>query len=174
MSLGMYALKPVFDLDAVVEHPTCVYRLPVIQSSMPIEGVGACSGVGAGAVAGGAVAALAARQEAILGRLEQLKEEVAAYQASLGLPTAPAAPAAQVTGAIVRFGNTRVGLGSLLSGPTVLSLPLHPPLTPPSAPSNLALPALGNHLCELPHGDLPHGAAEGHHGGPGEAVCGAS
>ena len=100
MSAGMYALRPVFDLDAVVEHPACVYRLPVIQSSRPIESLWAQGAAAGGAVAGGAVAALAARQEAILGRLEQLKEEVAAYQASLGLPAAlglPVAPAAQVT-----------------------------------------------------------------------------
>ena len=66
MSAGMYALRPVFDLDAVVEHPACVYRLPVIQSSKAIESAGAAGVVAGGPVAGGAVAALAARQEAIL------------------------------------------------------------------------------------------------------------
>ena len=38
--LGMYDLKPVFDLDAKVDVPTCMYSLPVIQSSTPIEGIG--------------------------------------------------------------------------------------------------------------------------------------
>ena len=40
MAETMYALKPVFDLDAKVDIPTCMYRLPVIQSSTPIEGIG--------------------------------------------------------------------------------------------------------------------------------------
>ena len=40
MAQIMYALKPVFDLDAKVEVPTCMYSLPVIQSSTPIEGIG--------------------------------------------------------------------------------------------------------------------------------------
>ena len=40
MTESMYTLKPVFDLDAKVEVPTCMYSLPVIQSSVPIAGVG--------------------------------------------------------------------------------------------------------------------------------------
>ena len=36
----MYALKPVFDLDAKVDVPSCMYSLPVIQSSTPIDGIG--------------------------------------------------------------------------------------------------------------------------------------
>lgn len=40
MAHTMYALKPVFDLDAKVDVPTCMYSLPVIQSSTPIEGIG--------------------------------------------------------------------------------------------------------------------------------------
>ena len=36
----MYALKPVFDLDAKVDIPSCMYSLPVIQSSTPIAGIG--------------------------------------------------------------------------------------------------------------------------------------
>jgi len=76
----MYALKPVFDLDATVPVPDCMYRLPVIQSSEPIEGVG-------GQEVPSAVAALSARQDAILERLHSLQEQVTAYQKSQGLPT---------------------------------------------------------------------------------------
>jgi len=77
----MYALKPVFDLDAKVEIPTCMYSLPVIQSSTPIGGVG-----GATPLCPNSVEALEARQDAILARLGQLKDQVAAYKKSLGLP----------------------------------------------------------------------------------------
>jgi len=83
----MYALKPIFDLDACVEVPTCMYPLPVIQQSRPVLG-----GVGGGdsaaaPLAQGALEALAARQDAILARLGQLKQEVDDYKKSLGLPT---------------------------------------------------------------------------------------
>jgi len=81
MSEGMYALKPVFDLDATVPVPDCMYRLPVIQSSEPIEGVGGQE------VVPSALAALSARQDAILERLHSLQEQVTAYQKSQGLPT---------------------------------------------------------------------------------------
>jgi len=77
----MYALKPVFDLDAKVDIPTCMYSLPVIQSSTPIGGVG-----GAKPLCPNSVEALEARQDAILARLGQLKDQVAAYKKSLGLP----------------------------------------------------------------------------------------
>ena len=40
MAQSMYALKPVFDLDAKVDIPSCMYSLPVIQSSTPIDGIG--------------------------------------------------------------------------------------------------------------------------------------
>jgi len=77
----MYALKPVFDLDATVPVPDCMYRLPVIQSSEPIEGVGGQE------VVPSALAALSSRQDAILERLHSLQEQVTAYQKSQGLPT---------------------------------------------------------------------------------------
>jgi len=83
MSVGMYAMKPVFDLDAVVQVPDCMYSLPVIQSSQPIEGVG---GQASQPTAACALAALSSRQDNILAKLEQLKEQVSAYQKSLGLP----------------------------------------------------------------------------------------
>jgi len=86
----MYDLKPVFDLDAKVDIPDCMYRLPVIQSSKHIESVG---GFGSGdSPTPCALAALAARQDNIIARLEQLKEQVNAYQKSLGLPTTSASP----------------------------------------------------------------------------------
>ena len=77
----MYAMKPVFDLDAQVEVPSCMYSLPVIQSSNTIPGVG-------GGGSAGQLEALEARQDAILARLEKLKGEVAAYKKCLGLPDA--------------------------------------------------------------------------------------
>jgi len=75
----MYALKPIFDLDAAVEVPSCMYPLPVIQQSQRIGSE----------LPQGALEALSARQEAILARLGQLKEEVDAYKKSLGLPVFP-------------------------------------------------------------------------------------
>jgi len=81
MAQSMYAMKPVFDLDAKVEVPTCMYSLPVIQCSNPIDNVGmskvACPM---------SMEALEARQDAILARLGQLKDQVAAYKKTLGLP----------------------------------------------------------------------------------------
>ena len=73
-------MKPVFDLDAKVQVPDCMYTLPVIQSSNTIPGVGV--GVSSGS---GVLEALEARQDAILARLERLKVDVAAYRSSLGL-----------------------------------------------------------------------------------------
>ena len=84
MSETMYAMKPVFDLDAEVEVPSCMYSLPVIQSSNTIPGVG----LGGSPVSPGLVEALEARQDAILARLEKLQSEVAAYKKCLGLPGA--------------------------------------------------------------------------------------
>jgi len=81
----MYALKPVFDLDAKVDIPSCMYSLPVIQSSTPIDGIGMTK-----ATCPISVEALEARQDAILARLGQLKTQVAAYKQSLGLPDTPA------------------------------------------------------------------------------------
>merc|ERR1719430_903797 len=60
-----------------------MYSLPVIQSSQPIEGVG---GQASQPTAACALAALSSRQDNILAKLEQLKEQVSAYQKSLGLP----------------------------------------------------------------------------------------
>jgi len=80
MAETMYALKPVFDLDAKVDIPTCMYRLPVIQASTPIAGIG-----GAKSTCPISVEALEARQDAILARLGQLKDQVSVYRKSLGL-----------------------------------------------------------------------------------------
>ena len=87
----MYSMKPVFDLDAKVEVPSCMYTLPVIQSSNSISGVGV--GVSRGSNSG-VLEALEARQDAILVRLERLKKEVASYKTSLGLESVE--PPAQV------------------------------------------------------------------------------
>ena len=84
MTDTMYAMKPVFDLDAEVEVPGCMYSLPVIQSSNRIPGVGA-SATTSTFVPAGVVKALEVRQDAIQARLEKLKTEVAAYKKCLGL-----------------------------------------------------------------------------------------
>jgi len=91
MTESMYTLKPVFDLDAKVEVPTCMYSLPVIQSSVPIAGVGQVK-------AGGGISLqrLEARQDAILSRLAQLKEAVQAYKESIGLVESSRGDSSQV------------------------------------------------------------------------------
>jgi len=81
MAQSMYAMKPVFDLDAKVEVPTCMYSLPVIQCSNPIDNVGTSK-----VACPMSMEALEARQDAILARLGQLKDQVAAYKKTLGLP----------------------------------------------------------------------------------------
>ena len=90
MADTMYAMKPVFELDAAIEVPKCMYSLPVIQSSNHIPGVGSGVAASSGATtchpAPGALQALEARQDAILARLEKLKADVEAYKKSLGLP----------------------------------------------------------------------------------------
>ena len=78
--LTMYAMKPVFELDTALELPSCMYSLPVIQSSVNIPGVS-----DTGSCPPGALQALEARQDTILARLERLKAEVASYKKSLGL-----------------------------------------------------------------------------------------
>ena len=82
----MYAMKPVFELDASIEVPKCMYSLPVIQCSNHIPGVGSGVGSSSGTCPPGALQALEARQDAILARLEKLKSDVEAYKKSLGLP----------------------------------------------------------------------------------------
>jgi hypothetical protein len=88
----MYDLKPVFDLDAKVDIPDCMYRLPVIQSSKHIENIGGVSSGAGDSPTPCAIAALAARQDNIIARLEHLRDQVNAYQKSLGLPATSAAP----------------------------------------------------------------------------------
>ena len=88
MAGTMYAMKPVFELDGVVEVPQCMYALPVIQRSdaVPVQSADCPPG---------ALQALETRQDAILARLERLKVEVAAYKRTLGLAdSVAAAPAA--------------------------------------------------------------------------------
>ena len=87
MTETMYSMKPVFDLDAKVDVPGCMYTLPVIQSSNTIP---------AGSPQASVVAALEARQDALLARLDRLQQEVAAYRSSLGLQAAADSPT-QVT-----------------------------------------------------------------------------
>jgi len=88
MAETMYAMKPVFELDADIEVPKCMYSLPVIQCSNHIPGVGSGVGASSGTTTcpPGALQALEARQDAILARLEKLKAEVEAYKKTLGLP----------------------------------------------------------------------------------------
>ena len=86
MAETMYAMKPVFELDASIEVPKCMYSLPVIQCSNHIPGVGSGVGSSSGTCPPGALQALEARQDAILARLERLKSDVEAYKKSLGLP----------------------------------------------------------------------------------------
>ena len=85
MAGTMYAMKPVFELDGVVEVPQCMYALPVIQrsdSAAPAQSAECPPG---------ALQALETRQDAILARLERLKVEVAAYKRTLGLADSAAA-----------------------------------------------------------------------------------
>ena len=35
MANQMYYVKPIFDLDVIIETPTCMYSMPVIQYSGP-------------------------------------------------------------------------------------------------------------------------------------------
>jgi len=80
MTEGMYPLKPVFNLDARVELPTCMYSLPVIQVSKSLASDG-------GQCPDSVLKALEARQEAILTKLGHLRDEVSKYRKSLGLAT---------------------------------------------------------------------------------------
>jgi len=80
----MYPMKPIFNLDANVEIPTCMYKLPIIQCSNPIGNI--CTSKVTSPVS---MEALEARQDAILTRLEELKEQVKAYKKSLGLSDLP-------------------------------------------------------------------------------------
>ena len=98
MAGTMYAMKPVFELDGVVEVPQCMYALPVIQRSdaVPVQSADCPPG---------ALQALETRQDAILARLERLKVEVAAYKRTLGL-------ADSVATAPTAAGPSKVSVGS--------------------------------------------------------------
>ena len=85
MAGTMYAMKPVFELDGVVEVPQCMYALPVIQRSDAVPAAQSAD------CPPGALQALETRQDAILARLERLKVEVAAYKRTLGLADSVAA-----------------------------------------------------------------------------------
>ncbi|XP_023342907.1 uncharacterized protein LOC111712503 [Eurytemora carolleeae] len=81
MSVGMYALNPVFNLDSRIDLPTCMYSLPVIQiSKSTADGL-------SGDVPPQVLQALAARQEAILTKLENLRAEVLKFTKSAGIST---------------------------------------------------------------------------------------
>jgi len=84
----MYSMKPVFNLDARVDLPSCMYSYPVQQVS---KGIGA--GVGEDTTNGGtipehALKALEARQEAILQKLGLLRGEVEKYMKGQGISVA--------------------------------------------------------------------------------------
>lgn len=74
----MYALKPVFNLDARVDLPTCMYSLPVIQVSKSINESGED-------LPEHAIKALEARQEAILNKLGLLRGEVESFLKGQGV-----------------------------------------------------------------------------------------
>merc|ERR1719391_425391 len=80
----MYPLKPVYDLDARVDLPMCMYSLPVIQISKTLGYKGTSE---EGECPPGVLKALEARQEAILTKLGHLRDEVGKYRKSLGLST---------------------------------------------------------------------------------------
>ena len=69
MAGTMYAMKPVFELDGVVEVPQCMYALPVIQRSDAVPAAQSAD------CPPGALQALETRQDAILARLERLKDK---------------------------------------------------------------------------------------------------
>jgi len=131
----MYPLKPVFDLDAKVEVPDCMYRLPVIQSSQPIEGDGDQT------TSDGALSALTARQDKILARLGELQQRVCEYQKSLGLPaTIPSSSSRNMSAPSGRTGDL-----------VIRCSPSHPPHS---------IPAL---VCLLQRAGLPvYTACHGH------------
>ena len=93
MAGTMYAMKPVFELDGVVEVPQCMYALPVIQRSDAVPAAQSAD------CPPGALQALETRQDAILARLERLKVEVAAYKRTLGLADTADSAAAMPTAA---------------------------------------------------------------------------
>jgi len=136
----MYALKPVFDLDAQVEVPTCMYSLPVVQVSQPIPGVGICSEKAAAPGTEGALQAIAARQEAILARLGQLKDQVSAYKQSLGLPPVNDIPP-QVS--VSRTADL-----------VIRASPSHPPLSLPAVYSLLTQSGLTVHTSSHTHSSV--------------------
>jgi len=88
MATEMYSLPPIYNLNAKVDLPTCMYSLPVIQSSAGenIQAVESSSSSSAGA---GYMDALEKRQDSILARLGQLKDQVSAYKQSIGLGPIP-------------------------------------------------------------------------------------
>jgi len=112
----MYALKPVFDLDARVELPTCMYSLPVLQVSKGIHPV--CE---SGDIPSNVLAALEQRQEAILAKLGHLSEEVSKYRSSIGLA-----------------GSSTQSQDKVVSDIVVRCSPSHPPFSLPAIVSILA------------------------------------
>jgi len=76
----MYSMKPVFNLDARVDLPSCMYSYPVQQVSKCIGGGGDDN-----VVPEHALKALEARQEAILQKLGQLRGEVELYLKGKGI-----------------------------------------------------------------------------------------
>jgi len=136
----MYALKPVFDLDAKVDVPTCMYSLPVVQVSQPIPGVGICSDKVAAPGTDAALQAIASRQEAILARLGQLRDQVSAYKQSLGLPPVSDVPA-QVS-------------VSKTADLVIRSSPSHPPLSLPAVFTLLTEAGLTVHTASHTHSSV--------------------
>jgi len=116
---GMYPLKPVFNLDASVDLPTCMYSLPVIQVSKSISG-----GAEGGDCPPAVLKALEARQEAILAKLGHIRNEVMQYRKSMGLPTETQASLASK--------------GGVSSDIVVRCSPSHPPLSLPGLLSILS------------------------------------
>jgi len=137
MTEQMYALKPVFNLDARVELPTCMYSLPVIQVSKSLSTDG-------GQCPESVLKALEARQEAILTKLGHLRDEVSKYRKSLGLATtfssdampqevkadvvircSPSKPAFSLPGIVSMLSNHMTVFTSVHSHSCVPNLPGH-------------------------------------------------
>jgi len=126
----MYSLGPVYDLNAKVDLPTSMYSLPVIQSSAGenIQPSEASSGSQAGYMD-----ALEKRQESILARLGQLKDQVSAYKQSIGLGPVPDAKTTSTTSS---GASPSKGCGCI-ADIVIKASPSNPPLSLPTVCSLL-------------------------------------
>jgi len=92
---GMYSLPPLVDMTSKLDLPSCMYSLPVLQSSSQVQQGADDSHQSSTGQSAGYMERLEKRQEAILTRLGQLKDQVSAYKQSIGLPPVPSSAVAQ-------------------------------------------------------------------------------